>query len=421
MSESVTATPHVSTSKKVDEIDITHNRDDGKYHVVVENLSNSYDNIIKYVTKLFIEQNRENVTMLRLDSVRNDDSVVGEYVKLEYEIPHDTPVVVNYSGEDISVVTTQITEYISLYNQVTIVQKAVLTASNRGILEKLIKAASLQISDTPGIYKFDPRSFMGWKRYCSISKRDEATLILPSSIQDLYDDIENFTNSKSLYEKFGHPYKRNYLLFGKPGTGKTSIAKVIAQKTNRDIYTLTLDDQMTDAKLAEAFAYINPVRPAIFLLEDIDSITQERDVKSGVTFSALLNILDGAASIKSLITIITANHINKLDEALIRPGRIDMIIEFGKISENQIRQLCKLYEIELSENAYQTLIELSDKNELVPAIFSGFMFRHLMDSSRKKKHLSDVLNNETYVKLFKQYLKEIKDVIKPKTYKDLYT
>jgi ATP-dependent 26S proteasome regulatory subunit len=123
--------------------------------------------------------------------------------------------------------------------------------------------------------------------------------------------------------------------------------------------------------------------------------------RSSVSLSALLNVLDGAGSKRDLITIITSNYIEKLDVALIRPGRIDMIIEFDYISKEQIDGLLKLYNIILNEANLKLLTQLCVTNELTPSVLSSFMFRN-----RKKE-----LNDTNYINMFKKYLKEINVVL----------
>lgn len=126
------------------------------------------------------------------------------------------------------------------------------------------------------------------------------------------------------------PYKRDYLLFGPPGTGKSSFSLSLAGKHELDIYTLQLSN-ISDTMLMRLFAELPP--RCIVLLEDVDTAgvgrrdsvdaDQEKESKLAVTLSGLLNVLDGVSSQEGRILIMTTNYIEHLDEALIRPGRSD--------------------------------------------------------------------------------------------------
>jgi len=119
---------------------------------------------------------------------------------------------------------------------------------------------------------------------------------------DIIDDIINFQNSSEWYINNGIPYRRGYLLHGPPGTGKTSFILAIAGKLRLNICYLNLssgniDDDGLNRALNDAPAH------SIILLEDIDSIfvqrhsiSQEGNQKAQITFSGLLNALDGVRS-----------------------------------------------------------------------------------------------------------------------------
>lgn len=128
----------------------------------------------------------------------------------------------------------------------------------------------------------------------------------------------------------GIPYRRGYLLHGPPGSGKSSFIQALAGSLEYNICVLNLSERgLTDDKLNHLLA--NAPERTLILLEDIDAAftgrTQsgEAGFSGSVTFSGLLNALDGVASSTSQrIMFLTTNHIEKLDPALIRPGRVDL-------------------------------------------------------------------------------------------------
>jgi chaperone BCS1 len=165
---------------------------------------------------------------------------------------------------------------------------------------------------------------------------------------DILRDVDEFLDQdmQGWYAERGIPYKRGYLLFGPPGTGKSSFSLSLAGKHELDIYTLQLSN-ISDTTLMRLFAELPP--RCIVLLEDVDTAgvgrrdsvdaDQENESKSAVTLSGLLNVLDGVSSQEGRILIMTTNHIEHLDEALIRPGRSDKKVHFKLADQNISTQL----------------------------------------------------------------------------------
>lgn len=143
----------------------------------------------------------------------------------------------------------------------------------------------------------------------------------------------------------GIPYRRGYLLHGSPGSGKSSFITALAGSFSLNICILNLSERgLTDDKLNHLMTNL-PER-SILLLEDIDSafnlrkqVGENEGFNSNVTFSGLLNSLDGVASGEKRIVFMTTNFVERLDEALIRPGRVDLIAELGDAEESQVREL----------------------------------------------------------------------------------
>ncbi|KAI1185357.1 BCS1 N terminal-domain-containing protein [Nemania serpens] len=188
-----------------------------------------------------------------------------------------------------------------------------------------------------------------WQRCMSRASRPFSTVILNEKAKkELIDDATDYLdpNTQRWYANRGIPYRRGYLLHGPPGTGKSSLSLALAGFFKMRIYIVSLSStQATEEVLGDLFSELP--RQCVVLLEDIDSagLTHTREepegsesrkgtlgsekTKSGLSLSGLLNILDGVASQEGRILIMTTNHIEKLDKALIRPGRVDMIVEFG--------------------------------------------------------------------------------------------
>jgi len=186
-----------------------------------------------------------------------------------------------------------------------------------------------------------------WNEQMKRMPRPADSVILPSGIlENLIDDARNFLGKRNWYLERGIPYRRGYLLHGPPGTGKSSAVLAVASSLRMDIATLSLGDAgLDDSNLAELFCSI-PVN-SIVLMEDIDCAFHERkendDKRSKVTFSGLLNAIDGVAAGEGRILFATTNHIERLDPALIRPGRIDRKLFIGSANHEQASRIFRRF------------------------------------------------------------------------------
>ncbi|KAI1095632.1 BCS1 N terminal-domain-containing protein [Rostrohypoxylon terebratum] len=211
-----------------------------------------------------------------------------------------------------------------------------------------------------------------WQRCMSRASRPFSTVILDEKVkQDIIEDVQDYLDptTQRWYANRGIPYRRGYLLHGPPGTGKSSLSLALAGYFKMKIYIVSLSSVTANEEtLASLFAELP--RRCIVLLEDIDTagLTHTRDDATPTTptpspptsdsddmvpgqltqgngntdkgnsggrlsLSGLLNILDGVASQEGRVLIMTTNHIEKLDAALIRPGRVDMTVKFELATE----------------------------------------------------------------------------------------
>jgi chaperone BCS1 len=181
--------------------------------------------------------------------------------------------------------------------------------------------------------------------WCEISKRAPrplASVILPDGVvETLVEDLVKFQASEDWYVTRGIPYRRGYLLYGEPGNGKSSLITALATKMQYEICALNLNSQgMNDERLIELMSTTPP--QSFLLVEDIDCVFHDRmktDEKHSVTFSGLLNAIDGVMASEGRILFMTTNHREALDPALIRPGRIDIKIELTNAVPSQMEKL----------------------------------------------------------------------------------
>lgn len=192
----------------------------------------------------------------------------------------------------------------------------------------------------PNVRMYHPRN--GWTRISNRTLRGLDTVVTREGVADrIVADLKTFLSQEEKYVRRGIPWHRGLLMHGKPGTGKTSLAKALAMELGLDLYFLSMSDMRSDRDLIERTSQISGT--AILLLEDVDSFKPMTDREAeGITMSGMLNVLDGVTSPHGLIVIMTTNHIEKLDDAIIRPGRIDMVVE---IEYPDVKQANKLFEV----------------------------------------------------------------------------
>jgi len=180
-----------------------------------------------------------------------------------------------------------------------------------------------------------------WETIEKRAARSLDTIYLAGLENKVHDNIKNFLlpETKKLYTSLGIPYKYNILFHGYPGTGKSSLIYALASELNMDIALLHFVRDMNDVDFMRALRRIPS--NTILVLEDIDVLFEARkkndENKTGISFSGLLNSLDGISHIDDQIVFMTTNCKMVLDKALTRPGRIDLDIEFKYSTKKQVQ------------------------------------------------------------------------------------
>jgi SpoVK/Ycf46/Vps4 family AAA+-type ATPase len=273
-------------------------------------------------------------------------------------------------------------------------------------------------------------------------------------IDDLKQRVEFFMRRRDWYDSKGIPHTLGIVMYGVPGCGKTSTIKGIANETKRHIFNIMLSEIKTKEALKDLFyneavfvlqdgktEVLNiPLKHRLYVIEDIDAMdsvvvkrsaadlkkeeekkikieaemellkqtqgeTMARNMMHGkhedkdkLDLATLLNVLDGVRETPGRIIILSTNYPERLDEALLRPGRFDMMLEFEKHGCKVLQQhLEKHYDIELSAGLLEKVYNPSLEKKWTPAEVSQILFRRIGDVDGA---IDDLLKEDP-LKLFK--------------------
>lgn len=244
-----------------------------------------------------------------------------------------------------------------------------------------------------------------------------------------------FLENRAWYDKKGIPYTLGFMFHGPPGCGKTSTVKAIAAEGRRHIINVQLSEIKTKAQLQHLFfndeihvyngtnteRYTIPVSERLYVIEDIDAMgdtvlrrewkkptvtapkkvsddpflaareEQEKD-KEVIDLSFLLNLLDGTLEANGRILAISTNFPERIDSALIRPGRIDMIVNFKKCNRAVIQEMADAF--------YDKTMSIPDDANLdykwTPAEVNQILFRNFSEPEKAIAELVAMSRNDLY-------------------------
>lgn len=240
----------------------------------------------------------------------------------------------------------------------------------------------------------------------------------PVKKKEIMDDLKDFANGQLFYQKTGRAWKRGYLLYGPPGTGKSSMIAAMANYLSYDIYDLELTEVHNNSELRKLL--MKTTSKSIIVIEDIDcsinltsrkkksnyyepemrcnsSGTGGEDGGNSITLSGLLNFTDGLWSCcgSERIFVFTTNHIEKLDPALLRSGRMDMHIHMSYCSYPASMILLKNYlgyaERDLDEAFRKDVEDVVELAEMTPADVSEVLIKNRRDKEKAMRELLEEL------------------------------
>ena len=220
-------------------------------------------------------------------------------------------------------------------------QAAVIDMLNDMVQDMSKRKPSLWVSDSWG----------NWRQQDAPIRKISSVVLEEGKKEEILEDIQKFLRDEKRYNDLGIPWHRGYIFHGPPGTGKTSLIKAIAGELGLDLWYAPLGDMKEDSSLVDL---VRSVRArGILLLEDVDAYEAalDRDDEGagtkipggGISNSALYNALDGVVTPHGLITIMTTNHIDRLDPALLRSGRADVVVELNLPGWAEVQNLWTIF------------------------------------------------------------------------------
>lgn len=223
---------------------------------------------------------------------------------------------------------------------------------DRSFMQSLFEEArDAATSRKIGVECYMPR-YEEWELNSHASPRLLDSVVLQEGVaESVISDARKFLESRDWYERVGIPFRRGYLFYGESGSGKSSLSLAMASELSLKICVLSLGSTgMNDEKLLGLIRSVPP--GSIVLLEDIDCAfrgAKSREVSEStfdgsnktesMTLSGFLNAIDGVASSEGQIVVMTTNYKDKLDSAVIRPGRTDVKVKLGNATKSQAKRI----------------------------------------------------------------------------------
>ena len=258
---------------------------------------------------------------------------------------------------------------------------------DQGIIRRIILEAQKTTAKVDGI---TVRTWEGdyWRNMGLIKKRPMNSIVLrPGRAKRMIADATVFLASEDWYADRGIPYRRGWLLYGSPGTGKTSFVIALAGLLNMPIYVLNLNAVSTDGALANALSSVS--KRAVLLIEDVDALNsqithkrskkQTKNAEDRLSTSGLLNAIDGVMATEGRLLVMTTNHPDKLDPALTRAGRIDLKEEFELADRDDAWNLFCLFFGPINYLRQDFLTSFGPRRREQPAQLQELFIRHRDD------------------------------------------
>lgn len=370
--------------------------------------SGYYDPISKKVFKLY-NRSLEGVTL-------GQQNTKTEHVPYLIGVTHDVPkyafaehgtITIKFNGHDIYCTTTVLSDYMSDSTVITRLYQLRLESETEEIINNFITSSvCTKKRSTPALYECNLH-IERWEKRKDIEETYWDTYVMAQAKQNkITKRIDDFLHSKNDYVKHNKNYKLVFLLIGPPGTGKSTLCKLIAQYANRDMFALPMDQTVTDNVFSKMYNKVK--NESVIVLEDLDRIySKQSGNKTMISLSTILNAFDGPQTLQGNIVIITANDTAHFEEALTRSGRIDEVVVFSHICEEECYQAFKIFNCNnFTANDKKRIVDLCTVNNVTTCELTEFLFNNRKDFSND--HQTNDPQTHDWGKLFQEYIQNIR-------------
>jgi hypothetical protein len=230
-----------------------------------------------------------------------------------------------------------------------------------------------------------------WNNDYKTLSRSKDSVYVPN-MQSLIDDLQNFYKNGNRYTELEIPYARTYMLHGLPGTGKTSMIYTVASEFKKNLAIIDFSDRELSDRYIRMALYKMP-KDTILCLEDIDSLfsADRKSDKSTITFSGILNILDGVVKNTGLVIFMTTNLLSNLDDTAMR-RRVDYYLKFDSMKKEQTALMFKKF---YPGQDPKRFLDALGNTVFTPCILQKFFVRHL-DASDITEHVDEMIHMCTH-------------------------
>ncbi|XP_047337322.1 AAA-ATPase At2g46620-like [Impatiens glandulifera] len=220
------------------------------------------------------------------------------------------------------------------------------------------------------------------------------TMVMDSDVKArVKSDLESFLKSEEYYHRIGRVWKKNFLLYGPSGTGKSSFVAAMARFLSYDVYDLNLSQISNDSDLK--MLLLQTKNKSLIVIEDLDLYLKSES--TAVSLSGLLNFMDGilnSCSSEEKIMVFTMNSKDEIDPAILRPGRIDVQIYFPLCDFKSFKLFANNYLGVKEHKLFQQVEEVFHTANISPAEVSEIMIANRGSPSRAMKSVITALQTK---------------------------
>ncbi|XP_052187518.1 AAA-ATPase At2g46620-like [Diospyros lotus] len=221
------------------------------------------------------------------------------------------------------------------------------------------------------------------------------TVVMDSDVKNkVKSDLESFLKSKQYYHRLGRVWKRSYLLYGSPGTGKSSFVAGMAKFLRYDVYDIDLSKVSADSDLK--MLLLQTTNKSMIVIEHLDRFLAEKP--TAVSLAGILNFMDGILSCcgEERVMVFTMHGKDQIDPTVLRPGRIDVHVHFPLCDFSAFKSLASSHLGIKEHKLFAQVEEMFQRgSSLSPAEICQIMISNRTSSSRALKAVITALQLQT--------------------------